>query len=142
MGDPSDGDGRIEMPESRVFEDFAGRRRRFRIETSEVPTGWLVSAIEDVEGPGGYVFEAFAEANPVSALGELHQRIERGLAIRYLKDTEAGPAPTHDRVRGRIAYGGVVIDGRFLGFEQFAELLQTHEGFAFDLYLGDRGAEG
>ena len=44
---------------------------------------------------------------------------------------------THDRLRGHISYGGVVVDGVFLTFEQLAELVQTYEGFQFDLKILD-----
>jgi hypothetical protein len=44
---------------------------------------------------------------------------------------------THDRLRGHISYGGVVVDGIFLTFEQLAELMQTYEGFQFDLKIVD-----
>ena len=48
---------------------------------------------------------------------------------------------THDRLRGRIDYGGVVVDGIFLTFDRFAELLQTYEGFQFDLKIIDSSEE-
>ena len=48
-----------------------------------------------------------------------------------------GLSLTHDRLRGRISYGGVVVDGVFLPFKQLAELIQTYEGFQFDLKIVD-----
>ena len=48
---------------------------------------------------------------------------------------------THDRLRGRISSGGVVVDGIFLTFEQLAELVQTYEGFQFDLKIVDSSDE-
>lgn len=48
---------------------------------------------------------------------------------------------THDRLRGRIDSEGVVVDGRFLCFDQLAELMQSYEGFQFDLRFIDPSEE-
>jgi len=40
-----------------------------------------------------------------------------------------------------MVYDSVVIDGIFLTFEQLAELIQTYEGFQFDLKIVDASDE-
>jgi hypothetical protein len=75
--------------------------------------------------------------DPSHALGELRKRIPKLLSIRHLAVQHGRMILTHDRLRGHISYGGVVVDGTFLTFEQLAELMQTHEGFQFDLKIVD-----
>lgn len=135
-GAPSEPD----FPTSVEFTDFAGRTRRFTIEQYPVRRGYGVVASEDVEGDDGFVFRAFSAADPFQALGDLHTRIRKLLSIRHLVEQD-GLSLTHDRLRGRIAYGGVVVDGNFLTFDQLAELLQSYEGFQFDLKLVDSSDE-
>jgi hypothetical protein len=59
------------------------------------------------------------------------------LSVRHLKEEDGLLTPTHDRLRGRVSYGGVVIDGLFVDFANFAQMLQTYEGFQFDLRIVD-----
>ncbi len=40
-----------------------------------------------------------------------------------------------ERVRGRIDSEGVVIDGNLMTWDDFIELMQTHEGFEFELHI-------
>jgi hypothetical protein len=75
--------------------------------------------------------------DPFHALGDLRKRISKLLSIRHLVERHGQLTLTHDRLRGHISYGGVVVDGVFLPFEQLAELLQTYEGFQFDLKVVD-----
>ncbi len=68
-------------------------------------------------------------------------RIRKLLSVRHLMEQGGRLSLTHDRLRGRVSYGGVVVDGIFLTFEQFAELIQTCEGFQLDLKLVDSSDE-
>ena len=126
-----------DFPRTEEFVDFAGRTRKFTVEQFPVPSGYGVYAIEDVEGDDGYVFRAFSTVDPFHALGGLRSRIRKLLSVRHLVEKDGDLSLTHDRLRGRIGYGGVVVDGIFLTFDQFAELLQTYEGFQFDLKIVD-----
>jgi hypothetical protein len=38
---------------------------------------------------------------------------------------------------GHISYGGVVIDGQYLTFHEFAAILSAHEGWQFKLEIVD-----
>ena len=130
-----------DFPSSEEFTDFAGRTRKFRLEQYPVPLGYGVCASEDVEGDDGYVFQAFSTVDPFQALGDLRKRIRTLLSVRHLVEEDGRLSLTHDRMRGRIDYGGVVVDGIFLTFDQFVGLLHTYEGFQFDLKIVDPADE-
>lgn len=126
-----------DFPRTEEFIDFNGRTRKFSVEQFPVPSGFGVCASEDVEGDDGYVFRGFSTVDPFHALGELRMRIRKLLSVRHLVEQGGRLSLTHDRLRGRVACGGVVVDGMFLTFDQFAELIQTYEGFQFDLKIVD-----
>jgi hypothetical protein len=130
-----------DFPSSEEFTDFAGRTRKFTLKQYSVPLGFGVCASEDVEGDDGYVFRTFSTVDPFQALGELRKRIRKLLSVRHLIEQNGRLSLTHDRLRGRIDYGGVVVDGIFLTFDQLAELLQAYEGFEFDLKIIDSSDE-
>ena len=130
-----------DFPTEEEFVDFAGRTRKFTIEQYPVPSGYGVCASEDVEGDDGYVFRGFSTVDPFHALGNLRWRIRKLLSTRHLVEKGGRQSLTHDRLRGRISSGGVVVDGLFLTFEQLAELVQTYEGFQFDLKIVDSSDE-
>jgi hypothetical protein len=136
-GSPKKGD----FPMIDEFVDFAGRTRKFTVQRDELPWGYGVSAVEDVEGNDGYEFRAFSPVDPFHALAFLRKKIAKLLSVRHLVEQEGRLSLTHDRMRGRVAFGGVVVDGTFLTFEQLAELIQTYEGFQFDLKVVDASDE-
>ncbi len=126
------------FPAKEEFVDFAGRIRTFTLEQYPVPGGgYGVAAIEDAAGDDGYVFRAFSVIDAFHALGDLRKRIPKLLSIRHLVNRHGRMTLTHDRLRGRISYGGVVVDGVFLTFDKLAELVQTYEGFQFELRIVD-----
>ena len=126
-----------DFPRTEEFVDFAGRTRKFTVELIPVPLGYGVCAAEDVEGDDGYVFRAFSTVDPFHALGDLRKRIRKLLSVRHLLEKDGRQSLTHDRLRGRIGSGGVVVDGIFLTFDKLAELIQTYEGFQFDFKIVD-----
>jgi hypothetical protein len=130
-----------DFPRTEEFVDFADRTRKFAVEQFPVPSGYGVCAAEDVEGDDGYVFMAYSTVDPFHAPGNLRMRIRKLLSVRHLLEKDGSLSLTHDRLRGRIASGGVVVDGIFLTFEQLAELIQTYEGFQFDLKIVDSSDE-
>ena len=126
------------FPATEGFIDFAGNTRTFRLEQFPVPGGgYGVAAIEDAAGDDGYVCRTFSVVDPFHALGDLRKQIRKLLATRHLVKRQGDLSLTHDRLRGHISYGGVVVDGIFLTFENLAELMQTYEGFQFDLHIVD-----
>jgi hypothetical protein len=129
--------GSPDFPTTDEYVDFAGQRRRFKITLHELPLGYSVDAVEEVEGDDHYEFRAFSPTSPFHALYDLRKKIPKLLSTRHLVKKDGRLSTTYDRLRGRIACGGVVVDGIFLTFEQLADLVQTHEGFQFDLKLVD-----
>ena len=121
--------------------DFAGQTRKFRVTLQELSGGYGVYAVEDAEGDDGYEFRAFSSIDPFHALADLRKRVPKLLATRHLVKKDGRFSATHDRLRGRIAYGGVVVDGIFLTIDELAELIQTYEGFQFDLKIVDSSDE-
>jgi len=138
MSDNNGSHPQRDFPAKEEFVDFAGRIRTFNLEQYPVPGGgYGVAAIEDTSGDDGYVFRAFSVVDPFHALGDLRKRIPKLLSIRHLFKRQGRLSLTHDRLRGHISDGGVVVDGIFLTFEQLAALIQTYEGFQFDLKIID-----
>ena len=126
-----------DFPREEEFVDFAGRTRNFTIQRDELPWGYGVSAVEDEEGDDVYEFRAFSAVDAFHALGLLRKKIAKMLSVRHLSEQDGQLSLTHDRLRGRVAYGGVVVDGIFVTFDRLAELIQTYEGFQFDLRIVD-----
>ena len=137
----SKSNGSPDFPRTEEFVDFAGKTRKFTVKLDPMPIGYCVTAVEDVEGDDGYVFRAFSAVDPFQALGDLRKRIPKLLSVRHLVKREGRLSMTHDRLRGRISSGGVVVDGIFLTFDELAELIQTYEGFQFDLKIVDSSDE-
>jgi hypothetical protein len=130
-----------DFPKTEQFVDFSGQTRKFIIKLDQLPLGYVVSAVEDAEGDDGYVFKALSPVDAFQALADLRKRIPRLLSVRHLAKRDGRWSLTHDRLRGRIASGGVVVDGIFLTFDELDKLLQTYEGFQFDLKIVDASEE-
>lgn len=128
-----------DFPMEESYPDFSGKQREFVIELHAQPRRYFLRATEKGESlqDDGHQFAAYSPSDPYFALGILRDKIRRGLATRYLVSDDGRPAFSHDNVQGRIGDGGVVIDGKFISFEQFATLLQTYEGFQFSLKIAD-----
>ncbi|TWU01757.1 DUF7713 domain-containing protein [Neorhodopirellula pilleata] len=133
--------GESNFPTDEVFTDFAGRKRRFLLMQYPTPLGHAVRASEDVDGEDGYVFDAFSTTDPYQALGDLRRKIRKLISVRHLIEEAGTLSLTHDRLRGRVDSDGVVVDGRFLCFDQLAELIRSYEGFQFDLRFIDPSDE-
>ena len=121
----------MEFPKSDKYIDYAGDEKVFHYSTNETPFGYVVIAKEDTKD--GYLFEAFSESNPLTALNELRKKIKRGLAIRYIQERDGTLYLGHDEAEGYISSNGIVIDGKFISFQTFVEMLQTYEGSGFSL---------
>jgi hypothetical protein len=50
---------------------------------------------------------------------------------------EGERTPSHDRLKGHISYGRVVVDGEFISFAELCAILDTYEGFQFSLTIVD-----
>lgn len=129
----------VKFPTEDGFLDFEGRKRTFRYTVLEIGSGYSVKAIERKED--GYAFSAFSEATPFAALGQLRTKIRKRLSTRYLHDEDGHLQLYHDEAKGQILYGGVVIDGQFITFDEFVSMLQTYEGFLLELNIRDLSDE-
>lgn len=113
--------------------DFAGKSRKFTISGSENGEGasYTIYAKEGSDPNSGFEFSSHSYASPSEALTAVVQKARRGITTRHL-DTE-GTGLLASRAVGRVAMGGVVIDGRFIDWEAFATLMQSYEGWEFEL---------
>jgi hypothetical protein len=123
-------------------EDFAGKIRKFNITCHEGGLGFTVSAEEKGKKGMGYRFEAYSETSPYDALGRLRLKMRRGVAIRHLSGQSDGPLMLHDTLRGWITSDGggeavMVVDGIPLSLDEFSSILNSHEGWEFELRLID-----
>lgn len=127
------------FPKTETYPDFAGRKHTFVIALLELPSGYFLRAQEEPDSDldDGYMFAAYSPTDPFFALGLLRDRIRRGLATRYLLSEGGRRRLSHDRAKGRIGSGGVVIDGKFVSFDEFSVMLQSYEGFSFSLAIQD-----
>src|SRR6056297_1095663 len=141
MSDIEKAHGESGFPTDEVFTDFAGRKRRFLLMQYPTPFGHAVRACEDVDGEDGYIFDAFSTTDPYQALGDLRRKIRKLISVRHLIEEAGTLSLTHDRLRGRVDSDGVVVDGRFLCFDQLAVLMQSFQGFQFDLRFIDPSDE-
>jgi hypothetical protein len=125
------------FPTSESFVDCCGKRREFALELLETGSGYFVRATEHVSGNDGYAFAAHSETDPYLALGRLRRRIHKELATRYLTEDDHHLRLGHDVAVGHISYEGIVVDGRYLSFDDFAAILASYEGWQFKLEIVD-----
>ena len=128
-----------EFPKEDSFLDFEGKERVFDYLVHDVRVGYSVRAKERKED--GYEFASFSESSPFNALGELRQKIRKRLSTRYLQKGQGHLLLYHDEAKGHISTGGVVIDGKFISFQQLTSMLQVYEGFLFYLKIQDMSEE-
>jgi hypothetical protein len=127
------------FPAVESFSDFSGKQREFVIELMVQATGYFLRAREKRRAgdEGGYEFAAYSPASPFFALSTLRDKIRKGMATRYLDPEHGQGGLSHDRLKGRISHSGVVVDGRFISFEEFSSLLAGYEGSQFSLTVTD-----
>ena len=130
---------KIDFPKADTFLDFEGKERTFEYSVIESPMGFMVRALEKKED--GYIFEAFSAINPFHVLGELRHKIRKRLSTRYLQKENDELHLYHDEVKGHIGFGGVVIDGLFVPFDEFNRMIQTYEGFLIEIKISELSDE-
>jgi hypothetical protein len=125
------------FPIRESFVDCSGSTREFIIDISRGDDARFLTAVEATEEEGRYEFSAMSETDPYLALARLRQTIRRELSTRYLQPNSRRAELSHDVLKGRVGYGGVAVDGRFVTFADLVELIQTYEGFHVSLELID-----
>lgn len=133
---------RDDFPMREEVEDFAGKTRHFVIVCNEGPMGFTLRAREEVATGEGYEFGAYSETSPYSALGRLRGKIRLALATRHISKSNDGYRLLHDRLRGRIAWSekeglSFVVDGQEVAPRDLQKILETYEGWEFDLRIRD-----
>lgn len=127
------------FPSVESFPDFTGKQREFVVKLEAHHRGYFLRATEKQHSSDeeGYSFAAYSPTDPFFALGHLRDKIRQGLATRYLTMSGHERTLSHDRLKGNISYGGVVVDGEFIPFNELWTLLETYEGFQFSLTIAD-----
>jgi hypothetical protein len=125
------------FPRRESFVDCCGVPREFVIDFARNNDQRFLRAVEVADTEGHYEFEAMSETGAQAALGRLRQKIRRGLSRRYLQSNSGRLELSHDALEGRIAFGGIAIDGEFVSFTDLMELIQTYEGFQLSLRIVD-----
>lgn len=115
--------------------DFSGKVRTFEL-SGYLTIGYTIVAKELTELDRGYEFSAFSYSSPHEALSKLKEKIRAALATRNL-DPNHFPHLLINRCTGRVASGGIVVDGEFVSWESFTEMVQAYEGWEFEINFGD-----
>lgn len=129
----------VGVPEYRDHIDCAGVMHRFRHIPREITEGaWSLEAME-VNPPlaPGYNLKSKVSSSIYTAYLDLLNKIEDAMACKHLTWSQDGkPDLLAGALQGVVSGGGLVVDGRLLSFEEFVQLLSTHEGFSIKLSLG------
>lgn len=80
----------------------------------------------------GYYFQSYSYSSPQEARSRLVHKIRYELSRKYL-DPNNKSHLLNRLARGRVSSGGVVIDGIFISWSEFSAMMQTHEGWEFEL---------
>ncbi|HEX2203190.1 MAG TPA: hypothetical protein VHG91_07820 [Longimicrobium sp.] len=129
------------FPRTEAFTDCRGAARSFAIELREAMAGFFLTAREIGEDKGGYEFEMYSASSPYHALGDLRGKIRRELSTRYLTVEHGRRAFSHDAMKGRIGYDGIVVDGEHIPFDELFTMLTTYEGFELSLRIVEPSQE-
>jgi hypothetical protein len=123
----------IEFPFEEKFLDYEGNKRTFKFSIHDVFVGKCITA-KDLNSL--YEFSiCTTDKDPAWAIGNLRSKIKKQLSIRYLHNLNDTYNFSHDEAKGKISSGGVVIDGKFISFDELSSMLQVYEGFSFELTI-------
>ncbi|WP_157966880.1 DUF7713 domain-containing protein [Pseudomonas sichuanensis] len=115
--------------------DFTGAVRTFNLSGYKTIC-YTITAKESENPDGNYEFSSFSYTSPHEAFIKLVEKIRAALATRNLNPNNF-PHLLTNKCEGRVANGGVVIDGKFISWARFTEIMQSHEGWEFALRFGD-----
>ena len=126
------------FPHEESIVDVSGIKRKFVIAVRELAEGggYVVTASE-YKVENGYEFESYSETNPFNALATVRSKMKYGLSTKYLAIEKDRDSLRFNEFKGRISYGGVVIDGKFKSFNELCEILQVYEGFSLNVSIVD-----
>ena len=133
--------------------DCAGEVHEFHFRTNLFGPGVAIDAFELRNGlPSGYQFQIIGnpEDDLLGLLGQLVQKIRRGLSTKHIVDSQHGlQIADHRVVRGKIewddAHNGrmplLIIDGREVTWDELGRMLMSFEGWQFKLTVADKSEE-
>lgn len=111
--------------------DYSGETRKFKLE-GHLGIGYSINAKEVSSNKVGYEFSAFSYSSPYEAMATLTEKIRHNLSFRNM-DPNRFPHLLTKKCVGRVADRGVVVDGKFVSWEEFTNMFQSHEGFEFEV---------
>jgi hypothetical protein len=133
--------------------DCAGEVHEFHFRTNLFGPGVAIDAFELRNGlPSGYQFQIIGnpEDDLLGLLGQLVQKMRRGLSTKHIVDSQHGlQIADHRVVRGKIewddAHNGrmplLIIDGREVTWDELGRMLMSFEGWQFKLTVADKSEE-
>jgi hypothetical protein len=145
-----------------VITGADGRSHRLRYRISRAPSGISLRLVEhdNAAAPGGYVFAILGErdAEVSDLVAALYAEAAAEISRCYLEpDDYVGWVPgspgwqvADEEVAGRFEYDpdtgtngphGVVIDGRYLSWQEFGAALSAFEGWRFRLLIEDPSSD-
>lgn len=128
------------FPLKEKFEDFKGDTHTFEIHLYKPEVGGyslIAKEVLEEETSDRYEFRSYSGTSESLAYSKLIKKIQKNLSICYLKKENGDYILTHDKVKGRIGYNGIVVNGTFIPFEDLTNLIQTYEGFDIKIVIAD-----
>ena len=137
-----------------TIKDSDGVPHTFDFRTNLFGDKVFIEALEIKEGkPSGYNFTAYGEAEDdiLKIFKKLFEHLRRALSQKHIEegDFTRYRITDNDLVRGRIEWDDnedgrvpcLVIDGKYLSWEEFGKMLMSYEGFHFKLEIFERSEE-
>ncbi|MCP4232355.1 MAG: hypothetical protein GY770_02045 [Aestuariibacter sp.] len=123
------------FPFHESYLDYAGNELNFVITVRKTLTnGFIVNAVEENK-PYGYEFQTYTPSDPYAALGEIRDKIRKGLSTCYVRKGKHDWELTHDSLRAKISHLGIIVNGQLIQYEQLSEMLKTYEGFNISIEI-------
>lgn len=124
------------IPKIRTYTDCTGRQIKFQhaIHTHD-DRGFHITAAE-VGGNPGYEFNSAMCATAYIAYLDVHKQIETNLKQKHLVVSDNKVSILANELAGRVGYGGLIVDGKHITFDQLRELISSYEGWEVSLKLG------
>ena len=132
------------LPRTETFIDCAGIERKFIISEfqlspspdgkSTCETGYLLDA-QEVTDKDGYLFSFWSPCFG-DCFEKLCSKVRTALATRYIVPSDEGALRlTHNKIVGRIAPEGMVIDGVMYDWERITGMLRLLDRNEFELRI-------
>jgi hypothetical protein len=135
-----------------VITDCAGESHEFHFRVRLRGSMMALDAFEmRADAPGGYQFQTLgeAEAEPLSLLARLVERMRRSLSVKHLVPSEHGMQIAQQTVCGRIEWDDtsdgrvplLIIDGHEVSWDELGRMLMSFEGWQFRMSIRDQSED-